>query len=62
MTTTKIIILAIIFGLSILFFWLAFRKKKPKKPIQDMPIYPHTPSRPKPLAYAMSCSIMARFA
>lgn len=48
MTTTKIIILAIIFGLSILFFWLAFHKKKPKKPIQDMPIYPHTPSRPKP--------------
>lgn len=28
MTTTKIIILAIIFGLGILFFWLAFRKKK----------------------------------
>lgn len=47
MTTTKIIILAIIFGLGILFFWLAFRKKKPKTLIQDMPINPTT-SRPKP--------------
>lgn len=48
MTTTKIIILAIIFGLGILFFWLAFRKKKTKKPIQDMPRHPHTPNRSKP--------------
>jgi len=45
MTTKKIIILAIIFGLGILFFWLAFRKKESKKPIQT---YSHTPSRSKP--------------
>ena len=48
MSTTKIIITAVIFGLAVFFLWLAFRKKKSKKPIQDMPVHPHTPSRPKP--------------
>ena len=48
MSTTKIIITAVIFGLAVFFLWLAFRKKKSKKPIQDMPVHLHTPSRPKP--------------